>query len=495
MLIIYNVHHLLISLRLAFVFKGPGHGAFQERRGASAVTHPIPSDDDAKWDLWSRAFERLVFLKCMPHSCFSQGHHDASVASNLRDSIISALCFHGTFLTTLPVHVSSACVLHADLEPICHFAIRHGAASEQRPRMAPASKSKHAFRTPPRDPGQAEAAERPPTVYVPLCFLNSDFPAQSGESPAAIGRESAGTARTTGAQVGVKPTTRGARFLRFPRGGLWCWSGLRISDSARTDVRQQWDLRSQVLTLPARGAFQKSAAASFVEFIFFFTRDPSDLPARPLLLSTCKVRAANLFGTASDLRILLLSSQAATSSYAGATRLLHVLRGCYAAATRVLRGATSSYANAASFYSYLRAPTSSYTVLRTPTPVLRAATSSYAAPTPLYQLLHRSTTSTPLLRATTLFLQGSTGSYGSSTSSYELLRRNPNPTTRLYALLRGCYASATTCYAVAMRVLRGCYASATLLLWSAPEMGTFATMLRALRAPTSAPEWAQGLLM
>ncbi|KAJ7700693.1 hypothetical protein B0H17DRAFT_1247210 [Mycena rosella] len=135
---------------------------------------------------------------------------------------------------------------------------------------------------------------------------------------------------------------------------------------------------------------------------------------------------------------------APTSSYALLRHCYELLRGCY----HVLRGC---YASATSSYGCLRAPTAA---LQDPTQVLRA-------PTPVYT---------------------------SPTSSYELLRRNPNPTTR-------CYAAATTCYAVATQVLRERYAAATRLLRSAPEIGTSATTLRALRGPTGAPGQAQVLLM
>ncbi|KAJ7695766.1 hypothetical protein B0H17DRAFT_1271277 [Mycena rosella] len=527
-----------------------------QRRGASAVTHPIPSDDDAKWDLWSRAFEQLVFLKCMPHSCFSQGRHDASVASNLRDSIVcgartGGVCDPGT-PRRCRCEESSPC---SNTDPrafpvdICTSFPRKPGCPTCRDHPLIAQSQRHALplNSAPEWPlhqkvnthsellpaiqcasGQAEAAERPQTLYVPLRFLNSDFPAQSGESapfrarrakdgvlhalsvrgcevarrqaipaqlaqpnriltyrsrsPAAIRRESAGTARTTGAQVGVKPTTRGARLLRFPQGDLWCWSGSRwvwCFDCPRLSHR-----RREVDAILA-GSLTRHGR--------------TDLPARPLLLSACKVRAASLLGTASDLRILLLSSQAATSSYAGATRLL---RGCYAGATRVLRkcyavlrAPTRVLQASTAIYELLRAPThcsellrQSYKLLRAPTPLLRHSTSCYAA----LRLLRRSYEPLPYFSKVLL---GPMAALRVPTSSYELLRRNPNPTTRLYALLRGCYASATTCYAVATRLLRECYAAATLLLWSAPEIGTFATMLRALRAPTSAPEWAQGLLM
>ncbi|KAJ7702280.1 hypothetical protein B0H17DRAFT_1127843 [Mycena rosella] len=366
--------------------------------------------------------------------------------------------------------------------------------------MAPASKSKHAFRTPPRDPGQAEATERPQTLYVPLRFLNSDFPAQSGESapfrarrakdgvlhalsvrgcevarrqaipaqlaqpnriltyrsrsPAAIRRESAGTARTTGAQVGVKPTTRGARLLRFPRGDLWCWSGSRwvwCFDCPRLSHRRREVDVILAGSLTRHGRMLNS----------FFSLLASDLPTQPLLLSACKVRAASLLGTASDLRILLLSRLKLLQAP------MPVLRGCYAGATRVLRGCYASamrcYELLRECYKLLQLSTSSYELLH-------IATNSYASPTSCYELLRHSYAALPA--ATPLY-----DFYAAPTSHYPISPRFYWVLWQLYEFLRAptsfyavtltllpdstrCYAAATRVQPRAMRLLRGCYAAA-----------------------------------
>ncbi|KAJ7698720.1 hypothetical protein B0H17DRAFT_1129753 [Mycena rosella] len=122
-------------------------------------------------------------------------------------------------------------------------------------------------------------------------------------------------------------------------------------------------------------------------------------------------------------------------------------------------------------YKLLRLSTGCYELLRQSYELLRAATSSYGT----LQPLRHSYEPLPCF-------------YWVLWQLYELLHCNPNPTTRCYTLLRECYAVAT-------RLLCECYAAATRLLWSAPEIGTLATTLRALRGPTGAPERAQGLLM
>ncbi|KAJ7694582.1 hypothetical protein B0H17DRAFT_1199106 [Mycena rosella] len=289
-------------------------------------------------------------------------------------------------------------------------------------------------------------------LYVPQRFLNLDVAAQSGKPAPFPARY------TDPASIRCALSMRGCEYPRLR-------SAARVQGQPRHDWHSSWggdgDSGRSSFALPCGDLARWSGSRAGMRGQRVSRRSDADAST----MAGCQGVISDSVRT--DVRQQAMDYQLLPAP----TPFYELLRECYKllqAAMRLLPHATWLLREC---YKLLRLSMGCYELLRQSYELLRAATSSYGA----LQPLRHSYEPLPCF-------------YWVLWQLYELLRCNPNPTTRRYALL-------CECYAVATRLLRECYAAATRLLWSAPEIGTSATTLRALRGPTGAPERAQGLLM
>ncbi|KAJ7622966.1 hypothetical protein B0H17DRAFT_1151520 [Mycena rosella] len=253
---------------------------------------------------------------------------------------------------------------YAELEPIHRpFCQVPRAASGHLPRMAggaPASKACFFAKFPPcaSVQAEAEAAERPTDARCPIRHVSTVSRSKSAfarelhalrlrGSPAAIGRESAYFAGDSLHYWRSSWDEASARLLCFPRGDLARWSGSRISDSARTDMRQQRWARQRRTREQGGGCISVGGLCSFYDgttssyqllrrFYGVLRQLYELLQASTLLLrrsTTCSSSYKPL-RTAMDRYQLLPRLHGCCPSWLPATTAM--LRGCYRAGYQLL---------------------------------------------------------------------------------------------------------------------------------------------------------------